>query len=114
MRQARTLADNLVSAIHGQELRPYRHAHAGSVASLGHRGVAQIYGIKLRGPLAWLMHRGYHLSRMPTLNRKIRITADWLLALALGREVVALGTASTREQTTAPEGADHPLVTVNH
>jgi hypothetical protein len=31
------------------------------VASLGlHKGVAQIYGIKLRGWPAWFMHRTYH------------------------------------------------------
>jgi NADH dehydrogenase len=38
------------------------------------------------------MHRSYHLSRMPTLNRKARVTADWTLALFFRREVVSLGT----------------------
>jgi NADH dehydrogenase len=64
----------------------------GSVASLGlYRGVAEIYGIKLRGFVAWFMHRTYHVSRMPTWNRRIRIVIDWSTALFFGREVVALG-----------------------
>jgi NADH:ubiquinone reductase (H+-translocating) len=50
-----------------------------------------VYGVKLRGFPAWFMHRTYHVSRMPTLNRKIRIVADWTAALLFRREVVSLG-----------------------
>jgi NADH dehydrogenase len=91
VRQAKRLADNLVAALRGRRPRPYRHAYAGSVASLGlHKGVAEVYGIKLRGWPAWMMHRLYHLSRMPTANRKARIAADWVLSWLFRREVVAL------------------------
>lgn len=92
VRQAKRLADNLVADLRGRPLAPYKHAYAGSVASLGlHQGVAQIYGVKVRGLLAWLLHRTYHLSRMPTLNRKVRVAADWTLALLFRRETVSLG-----------------------
>ncbi|HEY1971356.1 MAG TPA: NAD(P)/FAD-dependent oxidoreductase, partial [Pseudonocardia sp.] len=74
-----------------QPTQPYKHKHVGSVASLGlYKGVAEVYGIKLRGPLAWFMHRTYHVSRMPTFNRKIRIISDWTEALLFRREVVSL------------------------
>lgn len=93
VRQAKVLGENVANALRGRELKAYKHAYAGSVASLGlHKGVAQIYGLKLRGLLAWFMHRTYHLSRLPTLNRKARVTADWTLALFFSREVVSLGT----------------------
>ncbi|MCU1657200.1 MAG: FAD-dependent pyridine nucleotide-disulfide oxidoreductase, partial [Pseudonocardiales bacterium] len=70
VRQSKVLAANIVATIRGGSLRDYRHAYAGSVASLGlYRGVAEIYGIKLRGFPAWWMHRTYHVSRMPTFNR---------------------------------------------
>ncbi len=92
VRQARRLGDNLVAVLRGEQPAPYRHAYAGSVASLGlHKGVAEIYGIKLRGYPAWFMHRTYHLSRVPTLNRKFRVALDWTLALFFHREFVALG-----------------------
>jgi NADH:quinone reductase (non-electrogenic) len=92
VRQAKVLADNLVAHLRGKPLKQYRHSYAGSVASLGlYKGVAEIYGIKLRGPVAWFMHRTYHVSRMPTWNRRIRILFDWTGALFLGREVVDLG-----------------------
>jgi NADH dehydrogenase len=95
VRQARRLADNVVATLRGKPVKPYRHAYVGSVASLGlHQGVAQVYGIKLRGLPAWFMHRTYHLSRVPTLNRKIRVVSDWTLALFFRRETVSLGSLS--------------------
>jgi NADH dehydrogenase len=92
VRQAKVLARNVVAYLNRSALKDYEHKYAGSVASLGlYRGVAEVYGIKLRGIIAWFMHRTYHVSRMPTLNRKIRVLADWTEALFFRREVVSLG-----------------------
>src|SRR3954452_17972108 len=92
VRQAKQLADNIVAVLRGGEPKPYRHKYAGSVASLGlHKGVAQVYGVKLKGYPAWAMHRGYHVSRVPTFNRKARVVADWMLSSVFRREVIALG-----------------------
>ena len=92
VRQAKQLADNIVASLRGRKVEEYRHAYAGSVASLGlHRGVAEVYGIKLRGLPAWWMHRTYHVARLPTFNRKMRVLADWTLALFFRREIVSLG-----------------------
>jgi NADH dehydrogenase len=92
VRQAKRLADNIILAFDGKQPQPYVHKYVGSVASLGlHKGVAQVYGIKVKGWPAWLMHRAYHVSRLPTLNRKARVVADWSLAALFPREVVSLG-----------------------
>jgi NADH dehydrogenase len=91
VRQAKQLADNIVAHLRDQTLKPYEHSYAGSVASLGlYKGAAEIYGIKLKGFVAWFMHRTYHLSRMPTFNRKFRVCSDWTQALLFRREVVSL------------------------
>jgi NADH dehydrogenase len=92
VRQAKQLADNIIGMLRNDPPVEYRHKYAGSVASLGlYKGVAQVYGIKLKGVAAWFMHRTYHVSRVPTFNRKVRVIADWTLALFLKREVVSLG-----------------------
>lgn len=100
VRQAKRLADNILARLRGEYLTPYAHAYAGSVASLGlHKGVAQVYGVKLRGWPAWFMHRTYHLARVPTWNRKARIVGDWTLSLFFQREIVSLGSfANPRQQ----------------
>ncbi|WP_066951453.1 NAD(P)/FAD-dependent oxidoreductase [Streptomyces lushanensis] len=92
VRQAGVLAANILASLRGEPLQDYRHAYAGSVASLGlHKGVAHIYGRKLKGFPAWLMHRVYHLSRVPTFNRKARVLAEWTLSGLFKREIVSLG-----------------------
>jgi NADH:ubiquinone reductase (H+-translocating) len=123
VRQAKVLADNIVAHLRGKPLTQYKHSYAGSVASLGlYKGVAEIYGVKLRGPVAWFMHRTYHVSRMPTWNRRIRIVFDWTGALFLGREVVDLGqimdpkaefsrVAGPGKQTAAPAKATESVPT---
>ncbi|WP_231627031.1 NAD(P)/FAD-dependent oxidoreductase [Streptomyces apocyni] len=92
VRQAKTLGDNIVASLHGKPLKDYAHSYAGSVASLGlHKGVAHVYGRKLKGYPAWFMHRVYHLSRVPTFNRKARVLAEWTLSGLFKREIVSLG-----------------------
>lgn len=121
VRQAKRLGDNVIAGIRGREMKPYRHAYAGSVASLGlHKGVAEIYGVKLRGWPAWFMHRTYHLSRVPTFNRKVQVAADWTLALFFHREIVALGafadpradfvTATRDQNSSGPAGSPSAVV----
>ncbi|MFD7631447.1 NAD(P)/FAD-dependent oxidoreductase [Streptomyces sp. NPDC059851] len=92
VRQAKVLADNLVASLRGEVLTEYAHRYVGSVAALGlHKGVAHVYGRKLKGYPAWFMHRAYHLSRVPTFNRKMRVLAEWTLAGLFKREIVSLG-----------------------
>jgi NADH dehydrogenase len=92
VRQARVLADNIRQVVLGGAPSEYRHKHVGGVAGLGlYKGVANVYGIKVKGLPAWFMHRTYHMSRIPSFNRKVRVVADWTLAFFLRRETVALG-----------------------
>jgi len=89
VRQAKRLARNLIATLRSRPMDDYRHRDAGSVASLGlHRGVARIYGIPMRGIIAWLLHRCYHLMMVPTWGRKVRVATGWAAAL-LGRRDLA-------------------------
>lgn len=91
-RQARRAAGNVRALVRSSPLRPYAHRTVGSVATLGlHEGVAEIYGMRLRGWPAWVLHRAYHLAQMPSANRKARIVADWMIDAFFPRQVVALG-----------------------
>ncbi|MBA0125440.1 NAD(P)/FAD-dependent oxidoreductase [Haloechinothrix sp. YIM 98757] len=92
VRQAHQLTKNVLRTLRGNQPKDYSHSNAGSVASLGlHKGVADVYNIKAKGFKAWSMHRIYHVSRMPTFNKKARITVDWLLGGLFRREVVSMG-----------------------
>ncbi|WP_173923277.1 NAD(P)/FAD-dependent oxidoreductase [Agromyces sp. Marseille-P2726] len=91
VRQGKRLAANIAASLHGQPTRDYRHDSLGVVATLGlGRGIFQYQGLVVKGPLAWLMHRGYHVLAIPTWERKIRVLAVWLTAALLGRDIVSL------------------------
>jgi NADH:ubiquinone reductase (H+-translocating) len=91
LRQAKRLASNLWAARTGQPLVEYRHKNLGAVAGFGQwKGVANIMGLKLKGPLAWLAHRGYHGLAMPTYERKYRVISNWASSLFFGRDTTML------------------------
>ncbi|RKS68630.1 NADH dehydrogenase [Motilibacter peucedani] len=110
VREAPVLADNLIATLRGETLKNYEHKYAGSVAGLGLRkGVANVYGVKLKGWPAWMMHRIYHMSRVPTLRRKLEVQADWAAALVFRRDVVSLGSLQ-RPRREFTEFAPRPKV----
>lgn len=91
VRQAKVLGDNIVAVLRGSEPDDYSHHHNGSVASLGlYKGVAQVYGVKVKGFPAWWLHRMYHLSKMPTTRRKVQVLTDWTIAFLFTRDVTSL------------------------
>lgn len=91
VRQGKLLAKNLAADIRGEAPREYRHASLGTVATLGlGHGIFQWRRIVVRGLLAWLMHRGYHVLAVPTWNRKVRVLLIWIASFLFGRDIVSL------------------------
>ncbi|MBD8079026.1 NAD(P)/FAD-dependent oxidoreductase [Cellulosimicrobium arenosum] len=110
VRQGRRLAANLVAARRGRPTRPYVHGSLGVVATLGlGSGVFEYRRLVVRGRLAWLMHRGYHVLAIPTWERKVRVLAVWLTAGVFGRDVVSLASV---QQPRAAFAAAAPAATV--
>ncbi|HET9272874.1 MAG TPA: NAD(P)/FAD-dependent oxidoreductase, partial [Methyloceanibacter sp.] len=66
VREGRQLADNILAKLDGKQLQPFAYTSKGSLASLGmSKAVADVYGFKLSGTLAWLLWRGFYLSFLP-------------------------------------------------
>jgi NADH dehydrogenase len=87
LRQARRLAKNLAG-----DPKPYRYRMLGQVATLGrYRGIADVFGLKLRGFPGWFVTRTYHLYQLPLLSRKLRVVMDWTVALLFRRDIAELG-----------------------
>ena len=88
IREAATAAINIAAAIRGGRRMEFEFESLGTFGSLGHgSAVAQILGVKVSGLLAWLLWRCIYLMKMPGLNRKVRIAADWLLHLLFPPEL---------------------------
>lgn len=92
MREGRRLARNLTAWLEGGRLEPFSHRNIGAVCSLGrYKGIAVVWGVRLRGFPAWFAHRSYHLLAMPTITRRVKIAADWTVALLFPRDLAQLG-----------------------
>jgi NADH dehydrogenase len=80
VREGRQLASNLVAMADGHELKPFAYESKGSLASLGmSKAVADVYGVKFSGFLAWLLWRGFYLSFLPGFASKVRVLMNWVL-----------------------------------
>ncbi|WP_223624078.1 NAD(P)/FAD-dependent oxidoreductase [Microbacterium sp. EST19A] len=91
VRQGRRLAKNLVRTLRGRQPVDYVHHNLGVVATLGlGRGIFQWRGIVVKGFLAWVMHRGYHVLAVPTWDRKVRVLLGWIPGVLFGRDIVSL------------------------
>jgi len=91
VRQGRHLAMNIAAVLRGHGTTDHVHGSLGVVATLGvGHGIFEYRRIVVRGLLAWLMHRGYHLLAVPTWERKIRVLAGWLAMGVFGRDIVSL------------------------
>ena len=87
LRQARRLAKNLTGPP-----KPYGYRMLGQVATLGrYKGIADVLGVRLRGCVGWFVTRSYHLYQLPLTQRRLRVVADWTVALLFRRDVVELG-----------------------
>jgi NADH:ubiquinone reductase (H+-translocating) len=77
-RQGTALGRNVAAALGYGTARPYRHRDLGLVADLGgFDAVARPLGVRLTGPLAKLVTRGYHLYALPAMSNRIRVALDW-------------------------------------
>ena len=92
VREGRQLASNLLAKVTGRaELKPFAYKSRGSLASLGmSKAVAEVYGVKLSGTLAWLLWRGFYLSFLPGFATKLRVLVNWVLNVFVPPNIVLI------------------------
>jgi NADH dehydrogenase len=91
LRQGRRLARNITAVLDGCDPQPFAYKPLGLLAGLGRRAaVAEIFGLKFSGFLAWWLWRTIYLMKLPSFERKIRVALDWTLDLFFPRDIVYL------------------------
>ncbi len=111
VREAKRLAKNIVADIDGRkrDIEPFRYRTIGTLASIGHRtGVGVVFGIRVRGWLAWFMWRGYYWSRVPGIGGKARVGLDWFLNAIFGSDPVQLKVDYPGAAGMGPSGTRRP------
>jgi NADH:ubiquinone reductase (H+-translocating) len=96
LREAKTLAHNIHASIHGRPLKPFRFASLGALCVVGHHTACAELSVpftggrtvRFSGLFAWLLWRGIYLSKLPGLERQVRVLSDWLIELFFPRDIV--------------------------
>jgi NADH dehydrogenase len=93
VREGRQLASNIVAKLDSKPLKPFAYTSKGSLASLGmSKAVADVYGFKLSGTLAWLLWRGFYLSFLPGFWSKFRVGLTWMINTVMPPNIVQIQT----------------------
>jgi len=88
LRQGKVVAQNILAYVDGGEFRKFDFKTIGQLATIGHRaGVASIFGVNVSGFLAWWMWRTIYLSKLPRLEKKVRVALDWTLDLLFSKDL---------------------------
>lgn len=100
LREGRAVADNIAAVRRGWRPAPFRFRAIGTLVALGHRtAVAEIRGFKFSGLLAWFMWRTVYLSKLPGLEKQVRVALDWTIDLFFPRDIALTAAAPTLSQT---------------
>ncbi|MEJ0039249.1 MAG: NAD(P)/FAD-dependent oxidoreductase [Gammaproteobacteria bacterium] len=90
--EAKQLASNIVAQLNGAPTQAFRYRPRGQLSSIGHNNaVAELFGLRLSGFVAWLMWRGLYLLRVPTFSRKARLFLEWNWAMFFPPDISHLG-----------------------
>jgi NADH dehydrogenase len=96
LREAELLVRNIKAQMEGSPLRGFHFNSLGSFCVVGHQTacaeltlpLARGRSMRFSGLLAWFMWRGIYLSKLPGLERKIRVLMDWTVELFFPRDIV--------------------------
>ncbi|HXW91977.1 MAG TPA: NAD(P)/FAD-dependent oxidoreductase [Terriglobales bacterium] len=89
LREAKVVAHNVIARVRGKEKRRFDFSTIAQLAAIGRRtGVANILGIHFSGFVAWWLWRTIYLSKLPRLEKKLRVAFDWTLDLIFAKDLV--------------------------
>ncbi len=88
MRQGALVGANIAAHLAGKPLKPFRFTGLGELATIGHhKAVAQVFGLRFSGLIAWFMWRTIYLAKLPGLDRKLRVMSEWTFELFFPRDI---------------------------
>jgi len=78
MQQADLAVKNLIRLIHSEPLQPFKYKDMGSMATIGrNQAVAELFGLRLRGWLAWLVWLFVHLMQLVGFRNRLVVLINW-------------------------------------
>ena len=110
LREGKTVAENIAASMRGKPIKQFRFRAIGVLVGLGHRtAAAEIRGWRFSGLLAWLMWRTIYLSKLPGMEKKVRVALDWTIDLFFPRDIAMTSTGVRATPVSAEPGQRETL-----
>lgn len=88
IREGRHAGRNIDARLRGKQPTRFRYTMLGQLATIGRRtGVARVFGLKFSGTLGWILWRTVYLSKLPRLEKKLRVALQWSLDALFDRDL---------------------------
>lgn len=82
---ARIVAWNILKPT---KLRPFIFASKGTLISLGQwHAVGEIFGVRISGPIAWLIWRTVYLFKFITWRKRFKVATEWAVGIFSPRDI---------------------------
>ncbi len=89
--QAHLVSRNIRHLLEAEPLEGFYYKHKGDLVPIGHGwAVADVYGVRFHGWLAWILRRIVYLRGMLSWFDRIRIIGDWLARIVGPRDTSRL------------------------
>ena len=86
--EAKVVAENIWRTIKNRPLVTLKYRSRGDLVSLGTwQAVADIFGTRWSGPLAWFIWRTVYLMKFSSWSKRIRIAVDWTIDIFYPRDI---------------------------
>jgi NADH:ubiquinone reductase (H+-translocating) len=88
LREGRLIGKNIWSRLEGRQTKAFVYKAPGQLAAIGRRtGVAHLFGLNVSGLVGWVLWRTIYLMKLPRLDKKLRVSIEWLLNIVFERDL---------------------------
>ena len=102
------VAADIVAGLAGRSHPPFRWTDFGSMAVIGPRcAVAALRGLRVSGPLGWLLWGLAHLAFMPASENRLSLLTKWLWVIATQQRASLLITGRPDQHMGVEVGLEH-------
>lgn len=100
--QGKYVANRILAAMSGREIKPFKYRHAGNLATIGrHRAVIDLNGLQLKGWLAWWFWGLAHIYFLIGIRAPALVMVQWVWSYLFRKKGARLITGQDNENAKA-------------
>jgi len=89
--QAKTVAANILAAVHGLQMQEFHYRSKGAMVSVGQWfAIGEIYSMNIAGIFTWWLWRTVYLFKFASWKKRVRIAFEWFVDMFFPRDITKI------------------------